>query len=740
MKAVPVAASALVVLAVLWMAGCGGGSSASTPPSLPPPPLQITTQSLPKALVNQAYSAKLQASGGVPPYRWNSQLGVPGLALATDGTLSGSPTVSSDFFPLISVSDSKGVSISGNFELDVVGPLAFLNGPALPDSNVALPVFNPISATGGVPPYTFSLTSGSLPPGISFSSQISGALINGTPTVPGNYSFTVQVTDNFTPPLSASATFTLRVLNNLVFPNTTMPDAVENIPYSEFMQPAGGTPPYHFGLGQNSALPVGLQFDANTGRIFGTPTTSPVQDFVLVTISDSASPPATGTFSIAINVAPPLTIQTSSLPDTARGLGYFGSVNLIGGRGPYHLQISSGALPGGLSIPSTINSFLFGTSFNVNGMSTTDGLFLFTLEVSDSYETPNVAKRDFQIRVSEPLSISGPGFTNILYNQSFTGSFPASGGFPPYTWTMNPVPPGFTFDPSTGTLSGTPSASGQTNVNVTVWDSSNPPLFATFFTFALLVTPKLSIMTSDLPPVAIGRKLLLEPFVIGGAAPYQWSVTGTLPPGVSLSPVDFGDSAFAGTATTAGTYNFTLNISDGNTGTLHQSASQSLSWTVKDPGQMTRNDSIGSATPVSNIMLLGSISPASDPSAAGADVDVYSASAAPGTLVSVYIASNNDFVQPPEPNSLFAAMEIVDGSGNRYQSCGLPVFPVPPDQVFNSPCISDLPGTNVLHQNFFVFQVPGTGATPVSFYVRVFDERGDARPDFIYTFSILNLN
>ena len=40
----------------------------------------------------------------------------------------------------------------------------------------------------------------------------------------------------------------------------------------------------------------------------------------------------------------------------------------------------------------------------------------------------------------------------------------------------------------------------------------------------------------------------------------------------------------------------------------------------------------------------------------------------------------------------------------------------------------------------YVFQVPGSGTTPMTFYVRVLDARGDARPDFLYTLAIFQLN
>jgi len=153
---------------------------------------------------------------------------------------------------------------------------------------------------------------------------------------------------------------------------------------------------------------------------------------------------------------------------------------------------------------------------------------------------------------------------------------------------------------------------------------------------------------------------------------------------------------------------------------------------------MTRNDTIAQATPLSNIGLLASISPFSDPSSSGPDVDVYSMSAPPGAVVQLYAAPNNDFIQPPEPNSLLPVLEVVDSTGTRFQTCFSQT--PPPGAVFNLPCINGLPGSANIPAPYFAFQVPGTGATPITFYVWVSDARGDARPDFIYTFSVFGVN
>ncbi len=730
--------AANVLLAIVAF-GCGSGGSSFTLP--PPPALTITTQSpLPRAVLGQPYTAKLQASGGVPPYTWSTQLlGIPGMTLATDGTLSGTPGQQTTFISNITVMDAKGATSTASIELEVIAQLSISTPAALADLNIALPVCMYIAANGGVQPYTFSLMPGSsMPPGLTFTNGNAVGLIQGTPTAPGSYNFTVQVTDSFTPPFKISQAFTLNVLNGLVLPITTLPDAVQNIAYTEYVLPAGGTPPYHFVLGPNSSMPPGMRLDTTTGKVYGTPTTitAPFYDPLLVTITDSASPPASITPFVTITVQPLLSFQTTTLPDSARGLNYGGTISVTGGRAPYTMQVISGTLPDGLA------STPFGSSFNVSGVPTTDGLFTFTVRVSDAYETPDTVTNNFQIRISDQMTLSGPIQAQTLYSQSFTTTFPVTGGFPPYIWSMNTTgpgtaPPGFTFDTTTGTLTKTGNGQSFTSV-INVHDSSSPALTANYLFFSLTVYQKLGIITNSLPPIATGSTTWLGMASTGGAFPYQWTLSsGSVPPGMTFSTIG-GNGTISGSPTNAGSYIFTLSISDGNTGTLHQTTSQQLTLTVKDRGQMTRNDTIAQATALSNISLLASISPFSDPSSSGPDVDVYSMSAVPGSEVQVYAAGNNDFLQPPEPNSLQPVIEIVDSGGSRYQTCAWPSSP--PGAQFNLPCVNGLPGLANIPQNYYSFQVPGTGMNPVTFYVRISDRRGDARPDFIYTFGVFGVN
>lgn len=128
------------------------------------------------------------------------------------------------------------------------------------------------------PPYTFALISGSLPPGLALTPGTNSATISGTPTIAGNYSFTVQITDQSGNTMQRTYTLAVMQITN------SPPPATLNSAYSFQFTVSGGTPPYTFTL--EGALPAGLSMDAN-GLITGTPTTAQTTNFT-ITVSDAS--------------------------------------------------------------------------------------------------------------------------------------------------------------------------------------------------------------------------------------------------------------------------------------------------------------------------------------------------------------------------------------------------------------------------------------------------------------------
>jgi len=126
-------------------------------------------------------------------------------------------------------------------------------------------------AAGGTPPYTYAITSGSLPPGLTLNG--STGLISGTPTAPGTYSYTAKVTDSTSGTAlttTASCSITIGASLSLACPIST---GQVGVFYSSALAAAGGTPPYTFSIISGS-LPSGLTLNATYGAVTGTPSTA----------------------------------------------------------------------------------------------------------------------------------------------------------------------------------------------------------------------------------------------------------------------------------------------------------------------------------------------------------------------------------------------------------------------------------------------------------------------------------
>lgn len=162
---------------------------------IPVPPLTISTASpLPAAEWNAPYSRAMTAVGGVTPYEWSLAGGAlpAGLTLDTDGTLGGTPSARGDFSFAMRLADHAGAAVTGQFTLAVVpAPLRILTA-SLPDGVAGDVYAQTLTATGGVPPYAWTLHTGFPPDGL----EIGGAgSLSGTPTNAGVFLFSVQAAD-----------------------------------------------------------------------------------------------------------------------------------------------------------------------------------------------------------------------------------------------------------------------------------------------------------------------------------------------------------------------------------------------------------------------------------------------------------------------------------------------------------------------------------------------------------------
>jgi hypothetical protein len=183
-------------------------------------PVVITPATLPDAIVGDAYSTTIGATGGVPPYQnWTVTSGSlpPGLGPigSSTGVISGTPSAgdSGTYTFTLTVQDSRlptpQTSAPVTFTITVGGPLTITAPSRLPGGNHGRMYMATVTTSGGIGALHFAITGGKLPPGLGI--NVNTGVITGPAGAIGTYSFVVTVTDSGTPQQSVSKTFTITI-------------------------------------------------------------------------------------------------------------------------------------------------------------------------------------------------------------------------------------------------------------------------------------------------------------------------------------------------------------------------------------------------------------------------------------------------------------------------------------------------------------------------------------------------
>ena len=514
----------------------------------------ITTTSLPDAYIGEAYSAQVQATGTTPiTYVINS--GVPfsngfnldggnlggctnGVIKGTPGYVEGNPTNKTPpytvNFPITATnaggSDTKTLTVTVRKRI---------NPPSITTSTLPNATFGEhyyyILQASGTQPIDWSVTNGSLPPGLSLTTDgtISGTVENGAS---GTYSFRVTAYNSSYD--YKNLTITVDVPPSVS--TTGLMDGYVNESYSATLTATGATSV----TWTASGLPSGLSC-SSAGKITGTPTASGT--FTVKVTATSSAGSSTKNLTLTIYTLPTISyIFRNGLI----GQSYSDYVTVRGGKSSYTWTNDSGTIPAGLSMSPS------GSSLYLKGTPSVAKTYTFRLKVKDA--NGKTATKDFTITIASPATaptITTSSLPAGKVGTAYSATLSAS-GTTPITWSATGLPVGLSCS-SEGKISGTPTKAGTFTFTAKASNSAGNDTKE----FAVKITQ--TAVTGTIP-VTITRRASYTgtPKASGGTSPYTWSISaGKLPDGLKINA---STGKITGNPSKAGTFSFTVKAQDKN--------------------------------------------------------------------------------------------------------------------------------------------------------------------------------
>ena len=497
-------------------------------------------------VIGEPYASPAIATGGRRPYTYSlyqSSL-PPGLSLSAEtGFVFGTPTIpTQNYTYLLSVLDARGNStvVTAPFCAAAVAPPPPLSisTTSLPGGLVGSFYSSAVQASGGIPPYVFSV-SGALPSGLTLNPNT--GVISGLPSQPQSASFKINVLDYQNQTLTSDFTIVIGLVDPLRLLTNFLESSTVGVNFTQVLQAAGGTPPYRFSLSSGSPAPgTGLSPD---GTIRGVPTTAGTYRFD-VELADNSGGRTGGSFAMAV-------FQGNfrlGCPNAAAELGvpYNSAANVLGGSQPFLFTIADGRLPGGLSLDTATGS--------ITGRPTASGSFIFTFGVSDARQARTQTQCSITVQ-SGGLRILTEGPISVKAGADYTGTIEAAGGRSPYLFTLSSVAAeaGFTLAASGG-YTGRATRKGSYPAIIQVKDAAGATASRSIVIVAGDST--LSLSCPDVSRLPLGVTTTGTFSIRGGVPVYRLSlVGGALPSGFEF-PAQNSDGRPAFTARPLATGSF----------------------------------------------------------------------------------------------------------------------------------------------------------------------------------------
>jgi hypothetical protein len=318
----------------------------------------------------------------------------------------------------------------------------------------------------GCVPYVSWSTVGALPPGLS----MSNGLISGTPTQTGTWVFWVSMKDIpaseggifwCSDSKSTERQFSITITQGLtiVQRQSSLGAIAVNAPYSlQLTANGGGSLTWSVTSG---ALPTGINLNASSGLLSGTPTAKGDFSFKIQVTDGNRTDAQT----YAVSVLDPMKLSVSPVPGAEVGLPFELKPTISGGKPGYTFSITSGTLPEGVNLDPATGI--------LSGKPTTPGTYPVKLTAKDTIGLTQTV--DVKLVVATKLLFARQPLKSAKVGKRYTARLAATGGARPFKWVLlggrpGILPPGIKLNSRTGVLSGTPTKAGLYRLRLQVTD------------------------------------------------------------------------------------------------------------------------------------------------------------------------------------------------------------------------------------------------------------------------------
>lgn len=517
-----------------------------------------------------AYTGALTLANGAAPFTWSIASGTlpTGITInASTGEIGGTPTDTSytDRNITVRVVDVNGSAAQSAQTIRYADVLA-LSG-SLASGIQGSAYSSSFTRTGGHSPFTYAITSGTLPPGLSLNT--STGVISGTPSTTTSNAITVRVTDASGAQQSRSGTISIAsayVPINLSGSITSNSQNVETLsafsitPNYGGVSVSGGSGSISYSwarISGSTAISAGSPSSLETSFVGTVSPGSSVSATFRVTADDGISSDTLNVTITVTNVYVTMALSAGTLPRGTRTVAYSHSLSRTGGRSPFTFAVVSGTLPSGITLNSSTGA--------LSGTPTDTGYTdrALTFRVTDSLGATANASATLTYRNFPVLTVSDLGFAmrtrtyerTIVWPPSLTASTFHTPGV--LSVTSGTLPTGITLSGST--FSGTPTDTSYTDrtIGLRITDAAGNIANTT----AVLSYRNNLSLAGSYPAGAVGVAYSSTAVTAsGGYGSNVWSVaSGSLPGGLSLNS---STGALTGTPTSSGTFSFTVRVTD----------------------------------------------------------------------------------------------------------------------------------------------------------------------------------